>query len=412
MTSPSNLSCIDYYILSLIATYKEYHQLKTQLFYSTQCKKPKNITSSITNSSTQPTTTTAVFGQFLNKAFQKIPKQETVGVSRPQKTRKWIKGVGYTTVLKDTSNDITKDVGKSNGLAPDITPANETLPLVTEVTEIDIESLKKGVHKIRDISILTELPSRYVLSTIVCHVYYHYYRSVEDDNPPDAIVASIHKPKLKHGHGISEVWLDHVKPNLDTSSSESIISDSMKTSHKDTRISTGSCFDWLEGRVASQEKATVIVNSSQENAFDSVNQFEPCCFTLSHPTESILVSTVDSSPILSHPTESILMSTVDSSLSFEKKNLTTDVILDSLIEDNVEIDTLSNKEDTETDNMVTVKSLRELHTRDTQGEDIVQELEHGNQSEPNSTTLSIIPTVNTRSDISASIKRKRSVILN
>lgn len=130
--------------------------------YSTQNKKPKNITSLITNTSAQTTTTAAVFGQFLNKAFQKIPKQETTGVSRPQKTRKWIKGVGYTTVLKDTSNNITKDVGESNGLTPDITPANETFPLVTEVTKIDIESLKKGVHNIRDTSIPTELPSRYV----------------------------------------------------------------------------------------------------------------------------------------------------------------------------------------------------------------------------------------------------------
>ena len=189
------------------------------------------------------------------------------------------------------------------------------------------------------------------------------------------------------------MWLDHVKPNLDTSSSESIISDSMKISHKETRLSSDSCFDWLEGKLASQEKATVIANSSQENAFDSINQFEPCHSTLSHPTESILVSTADSS------------------LSFEKKKLTTDVILDSLIEDNVEIETLSNK-DTETDNIVTVKSLQEVHISDTQEEDIVQELEHENQSEPNSTTLSIVPKVNTSSDISVPIKRKRSVILS
>lgn len=191
------------------------------------------------------------------------------------------------------------------------------------------------------------------------------------------------------------MWLDHVKPNLDTNSSETIISDTMKINHKDTRISSNSCFDWLEGRLASQEKATVIVNSSQENAFDSINQFEPSC------------------SILSHPTEPILISTVDSSLSFEKKKLTTDVILDSLIEDNVEMETLSNEEDTETDDIATVKSQQEeVYTSDCQEENVVQELEHENQSEPNSTSLSIVPTVNTNNNISVPIKRKRLVILS
>ena len=80
------------------------------------------------------------------------------------------------------------------------------------------------------------------------------YRSIDDDTTDDAsstlLITTIQKPKLRHGHGISGLWLDHVKSHLESTPSSKSTSESLEkpqSNHLDTSdIMSTSCFNWLE----------------------------------------------------------------------------------------------------------------------------------------------------------------------
>ena len=85
----------------------------------------------------------------------------------------------------------------------------------------------------------------------MCHFI---YRSIDDNTTDDAsstlLTTTIQKPKLRHGHGISGLWLDHVKSHLESTTSSKPTSESLEKPQSNpldtSDIMSTSCFNWLE----------------------------------------------------------------------------------------------------------------------------------------------------------------------
>ena len=90
-----------------------------------------------------------IFGEHLNKRSLQKLKKEKIGVNRPEKTRRWIRGTGFQmTTDKQQLNDVQDEIDS---------------PIIgnDDIGEIDIEVLKKEVN-INDTSYPTKFPSRCV----------------------------------------------------------------------------------------------------------------------------------------------------------------------------------------------------------------------------------------------------------
>lgn len=79
------------------------------------------------------------------------------------------------------------------------------------------------------------------------------FRSVDEDSP--ALVATIHKPRVRLGYEISETWLDNVTSMIKKSSTKNVSPKSIK-SRSANHGTCDSCFNWLELHPSGREDIT------------------------------------------------------------------------------------------------------------------------------------------------------------
>jgi hypothetical protein len=157
-----------------------------------------------------------VFGQFLNKRpiTSKPAVRKSPLLPHTQKVRRWTKGNGYKTVIK---TDYQSPVGFSDNQS-------------SSGAKLNLELIKTfNDDKVKDISVncCVRAPPK----------------TVEEDLPPSAAITRP-SPRLRHGSGVSGMWLEHIHNTIDFKLSLPQQSH-MLNQHK-RPYSTNSCFNWLE----------------------------------------------------------------------------------------------------------------------------------------------------------------------